>query len=388
MSRIRICVVIGLQQNLDDVLQEAKEVAAAAKESGLFDKVYELIGQEATAENIRSKLSDAAQCLRDNSFLLVYYCGHGYSESGFTWIKSGEELLALEMEVFLSIIERRKSEQPLPSCRRLDIGFVFSCCMVDPPEGLQRKQYDASLPGCALADDTIVKLYASEPGGSMPDCALLGYAFSFHLRKRPSHFVSLLQRVCTDVRHLSIDRIQPRIVGGSNLGNIEILNVWFGCKGFFVFLLPCSSWSMFHHVFCFRLPGSVLCLLFCFVCFLLFCFVFRFVCLILCFLASLFILVNVSSSLFGFRFPGSFLFLLFCFDFLLRCFVFDCLFVCFGFVVLFCFMFVYLFVCLVWFGLAWLAVCLFGLFVLRCAASLRHSAGSSSRLKSSHGGWD
>jgi hypothetical protein len=102
----------------------------------------------------------------------------------------------------------------------------------------------------------------------------------------------------------------------------------------------------------------------------------------------LFILVNVSSSLFGFRFPGSFLFLLFCFDFLLRCFVFDCLFVCFGFVVLFCFMFVYLFVCLVWFGLAWLAVCLFGLFVLRCAASLRHSAGSSSRLKSSHGGWD
>jgi hypothetical protein len=277
MSRIRICVVIGLQQNLDDVLQEAKEVAAAAKESGLFDKVYELIGQEATAENIRSKLSDAAQCLRDNSFLLVYYCGHGYSESGFTWIKSGEELLALEMEVFLSIIERRKSEQPLPSCRRLDIGFVFSCCMVDPPEGLQRKQYDASLPGCALADDTIVKLYASEPGGSMPDCALLGYAFSFHLRKRPSHFVSLLQRVCTDVRHLSIDRIQPRIVGGSNLGNIEILNVWFGCKGFFVFLLPCSSWSVFHHVFCFRLPGSVLCLLFCFVCFLLFCFVFRFV---------------------------------------------------------------------------------------------------------------
>ena len=100
MSRIRICVVIGLQQNLDDVLQEAKEVAAAAKESGLFDKVYELIGQEATAENIRSKLSDAVRDLRDNSLLVVFYAGHGYFESGFTWIKTAEAPIALQKEVF------------------------------------------------------------------------------------------------------------------------------------------------------------------------------------------------------------------------------------------------------------------------------------------------
>ena len=168
--------------------------------------------------------------------------------------------------------------------------------------------------------------------------------------------------------------------------NIECL-VWL--QRFLCFLA--SLLIMVNVSSCFLFPIAwirfVSFILFCLFSFVLLCVSFCF-CLILCFLASLFILVNVSSSLFGFRFPGSFLFLLFCFDFLLRCFVFDCLFVCFGFVVLFCFMFVYLFVCLVWFGLAWLAVCLFGLFVSRCAASLRHSAGSSSRLKSSHGGWD
>ena len=277
MSRIRVCVVIGLQEDLHDVQIKAEEVAAAARASGLFQQIHKLETAE-SIKTIETQLSLFCQCLQDNSFLLVYYCGHGYSESGFTWIKSGEELLALEMEVFSSIIERRKSQQLLPSCRKLDIGFVFSCCMVDPPEGLQRKQYDASLPGRELADDTIVKLYASEPGGSMPDCALLGYAFSFHLRKRPSNFVSLLQMVCTDVRHLSIDRIQPHIVGGSNLGSIECL---VSLQRLLCFLASLLIMVNVSSCFCFRLLGSVLFLLFCFVCVALFRFVF------VCFFVSL-----------------------------------------------------------------------------------------------------
>ena len=201
----RVCIVIGLQEDLDEVQREADEVAAAAKASGLFHEVHELIAREATVTTFRATIQQAVADLTNNSKLVIFYAGHGSLHDGFTWVKVGEDRIPLETEVL----------SQTSSYRALDVGFIFSCCQDDLKDPKSDRDTLPDLRQIA-EDATVIKMYACPEGCKVVDSFLLGFAFAYHLRKKPRDLNSLLRFVRDDVLQLSMGHIEPHLDDGSS----------------------------------------------------------------------------------------------------------------------------------------------------------------------------
>ena len=217
MSR-RICLVIGLSEELDEVEQEVEEVIRAAEDCGVFYSVHKIVPPSSTVEQFEEVLFQAAKDLTDNSLLLVYYAGHGTRTGGDTWIKLKDgqtsKWMALETEI-LKYIATAARERNMPPPRSLDIALVFSCCQV----------FNGEVPNLPLEDQVhdsweLTKMYACEPGAQVDDCVsvLLGFAFAYYLRKRPATLQDLLESVKHDVQNLSLNQIKPYIDRDSQPG--------------------------------------------------------------------------------------------------------------------------------------------------------------------------
>ena len=220
----RICLVIGLSEQLDEVEQEVAEVIKAAEDCGLFDEVHKINARSSTVQQFQEVLLQATQDLADNSKLLVFYSGHGYCAThapSLTWIKLQDDqtskwvALALEAEILKHIAEAAKVRN-MPRQRCLDIALVFSSCRAalngevpNPPPEVQ-------------VDDSweLTKMYACQPGSQVDDCVsiLLGFSFAYYLRKKPATLPTLLECVQHDVQHLSLNQIKPEIVRDSQPG--------------------------------------------------------------------------------------------------------------------------------------------------------------------------
>ncbi|CAE7306752.1 SRFR1 [Symbiodinium natans] len=207
----RVCIVIGLQEDLDEVQREADEVAAAAKASGLFHEVHELIAREATVTTFRATIQQAVADLTNNSKLVIFYAGHGSLHDGFTWVKVGEDRIPLETEVL----------SQTSSYRALDVGFIFSCCQDDLKDPKSDRDTLPDLRQIA-EDATVIKMYACPEGCKVVDSFLLGFAFAYHLRKKPRDLNSLLRFVRDDVLQLSMGHIEPHLDDGSSTPSIVL----------------------------------------------------------------------------------------------------------------------------------------------------------------------
>lgn len=213
MSR-RICLVIGLSEDLEEVKQEVAEVIRAAEDCGLFYSVHKIVPPTSTVQQFEEVLFQAAKDLTDNSLLLVYYAGHGTRTGGDTLIKLKDgqtsKWMALETEILKYIRERN-----MPPPRSLDIALVFSCCQVFIGEV-------PNLPLEVQVHDSweLTRMYACEPGAQVDDCVsvLLGFAFAYYLRKRPATLATLLESVKHDVQNLSLKQIEPYIDRDSQPG--------------------------------------------------------------------------------------------------------------------------------------------------------------------------
>lgn len=216
MSR-RICLVIGLSEELDEVEQEVAEVIRAAEVCGLFHRVHRLVAHSATVQQFESVLFQAAQDLADNSLLLVYYAGHGYCAThalGLMWIKlQDDQWVALEAAILQDITVAAEVRN-MPRPRSLDIALVFSTCRLN-----------REAPNLALdvqVDDSweLTKMYACQPGSQVDDCVsvLLGFSFSYYLQRNVPTLLTLLECLHHDVQHLSLNQMKPYIARESQPG--------------------------------------------------------------------------------------------------------------------------------------------------------------------------
>ena len=219
---LRICLVIGLSEELDEVEQEVAEVIKAAEDCGLFDKVYKINARSTTVQQFQELLLQATKDLADNSKLLVFYSGHGCCAAhapSLTWIKLQDDQtskrVALEAEI-LNYIAKAAKGRNMPLPRFLDIALVFSSCR----EALNGEV--PNLPPEVQVDDSweLTKMYACQPGSRVDDCVsvLLGLSFAYYLPKRPGTLPTLLECVQHDVQHLSLNQIKPEIVRDSQPG--------------------------------------------------------------------------------------------------------------------------------------------------------------------------